>query len=56
MGVIVISSELPEIIGLCDRTLVICEGRIAGEVSSEEMTEEGLLRLASGLSEEEIHS
>ena len=56
VGVIVISSELPEIIGLCDRTLVICEGRIAGEVSSEEMTEEGLLRLASGLSEEEIHS
>ncbi|QIL83495.1 sugar ABC transporter ATP-binding protein [Diaphorobacter sp. HDW4A] len=56
VGVIVISSELPEIIGLCDRALVIREGEIAGEVPSEEMTEEGLLRLASGLSEEENHT
>jgi len=50
VGVIVISSELPEIIGLCDRALVIREGRVAGEMRSDEMSEEGLLRLASGLS------
>ena len=53
VGVIVISSELPEIIGLCDRALVIRDGRLAGELASNEMTEEALLRLASGLCEQE---
>jgi len=53
VGVIVISSELPEIIGLCDRALVIRDGRLAGEVQDKDMTEEALLRLASGLCEEE---
>ena len=53
VGVVVISSELPEIIGLCDRALVIRDGRLAGEVQDNEMTEEALLRLASGLCEEE---
>ncbi|MGJ7606015.1 sugar ABC transporter ATP-binding protein [Variovorax sp. LT1R20] len=54
VGVIVISSELPEIIGLCDRALVIRDGQVAGELESNEMTEEALLRLASGLCEQEI--
>ncbi|MDQ0033960.1 ribose transport system ATP-binding protein [Variovorax boronicumulans] len=53
VGVIVISSELPEIIGLCDRALVIRDGQVAGEVEANEMTEEALLRLASGLCEQE---
>jgi ribose transport system ATP-binding protein len=53
VGVVVISSELPEIIGLCDRALVIRNGRLAGELAASEMTEEKLLRLASGLSAEE---
>ncbi|KIQ30562.1 D-ribose transporter ATP-binding protein [Variovorax paradoxus] len=53
VGVIVISSELPEIIGLCDRALVIRDGQVAGELESNEMTEEALLRLASGLCEQE---
>lgn len=53
VGVIVISSELPEIIGLCDRVLVIHEGRLAGEVASDQMTEEVLLRLASGFTAQE---
>lgn len=53
VGVIVISSELPEIMGLCDRALVIHEGRVAGEMDSANMTEEALLRLASGFTEQE---
>jgi ribose transport system ATP-binding protein len=53
VGVVVISSELPEIIGLCDRALVIRDGRVAGELASNDMTEEALLRLASGLCEQE---
>ncbi|WP_219209362.1 sugar ABC transporter ATP-binding protein [Variovorax boronicumulans] len=52
-GVVVISSELPEIIGLCDRALVIRDGRLAGELQGHDMTEEALLRLASGLCEQE---
>lgn len=55
VGVIVISSELPEIIGLCDRALVIHEGKVAGELSAQDMTEESLLRLASGFSAQEAH-
>ena len=47
VGILVISSELPELIGLCDRVLVVREGRIAGEVSGEDMTEENIMVLAS---------
>lgn len=43
-AVIVISSEMQEIIGTCDRTYVINEGRIAGELSKEEMTQERIMK------------
>ncbi len=49
VGLVVISSELPELIGLCDRIIVIHEGRISGEVTGEAMTEENLMRLAAGI-------
>jgi ribose transport system ATP-binding protein len=48
VGIIVISSELPELIGISDRVIVIRGGRIAGEVTGE-MTEEAVIRLASGV-------
>ncbi len=44
-GVILISSELPEVIGLSDRIIVMKSLRISGEVSREEATEDELLRL-----------
>ena len=47
VGVVVISSELPELIGVCDRVLVVREGRIAGEVSGPDMTEDRIIYLAS---------
>ncbi|MCX2721397.1 sugar ABC transporter ATP-binding protein [Roseibium salinum] len=47
VGIVVISSELPELIGVCDRVLVIREGTIAGEVSGAQMTEENIMHLAS---------
>lgn len=47
VGVVVISSELPELIGLCDRVLVVREGRISGEVTGDQMTEENIMYLAS---------
>jgi ABC-type sugar transport system ATPase subunit len=47
-GVIVVSSEMPELLGLCDRILVMREGRIVGEVQGPSMTEERLIELAMG--------
>jgi ribose transport system ATP-binding protein len=47
--VILISSELPEILGMCDRVLVLHEGRVAGEFDAAATTEEEVLHAASGL-------
>jgi ribose transport system ATP-binding protein len=44
-AVLMISSELSEIVKVCDRTYVMREGRVAGEVSREQMTEETILTL-----------
>ncbi|MBU5349475.1 ABC transporter ATP-binding protein [Paenibacillus sp. LC231] len=43
-GVLVISSELPEIIGICDRIYVMSAGRLTGEVSREQASQETLMR------------
>jgi ABC-type sugar transport system ATPase subunit len=45
---LVISSELPELIGICDRILVMRSGRIVGEIAASEATEQSLLELAIG--------
>jgi ribose transport system ATP-binding protein len=45
----VISSELPEIIGLCHRALVMREGELMGQFSGDELTEEAVMRLAAGV-------
>lgn len=44
---IVISSEMQELIGICDRILVMREGRITGEVSGDTMTEHEIALLAT---------
>lgn len=46
-GILMISSELPELIGLCDRIIVINQGTVTGELMGEEMTEENVMRLAT---------
>ena len=43
-AVIVISSEMPEILGTCDRTYVLNEGHIAGELSKEELSQEKIMK------------
>ena len=48
VGIIMISSELPELLAMSDRILVMHEGRITGELSHEEASQEKVLRLASG--------
>ncbi|QKI81551.1 sugar ABC transporter ATP-binding protein [Kroppenstedtia eburnea] len=49
IGVIIISSEMEELIGTCDRVIVMREGRITGEVAKENLTENNLIKLAMGV-------
>jgi ribose transport system ATP-binding protein len=52
IGIIVISSEMPEIIGICDRVLVMREGRITGEVggpTGKPITQENIMAYAAGV-------
>ena len=48
-AVIMISSEMPEIIGVCDRVAVMHEGKITGCLERNEMTQEKIMQLAAGL-------
>jgi ribose transport system ATP-binding protein len=48
LAIILISSEMAEIIGMCDRVLVMREGQIAGELTSE-ISEEKIIKLAMGV-------
>ncbi|MCP4629503.1 MAG: sugar ABC transporter ATP-binding protein [bacterium] len=49
IGVIMISSELPEIIGMCDRVMVMHEGRKCDIISGDQINEEHIIQLASGM-------
>lgn len=48
VAVLMISSDLEEILGMSDRVLVLHEGRLAGELSRAEMSEEAIMHLATG--------
>lgn len=48
LGVIIISSEMAEIIGMCDRVAVISEGRLTGELNKDQLTELEIMKLAVG--------
>lgn len=48
VAVLMISSELPEVIGMCDRVIVMHEGRIAGELLRGDATQEAIMHLATG--------
>ena len=47
--ILMISSEMEELLGMSDRILVLCEGKLAGEVMKEDFSQEHILDLASGL-------
>ena len=49
VGIILISSDLPEILGMSDRILVMRSGRLAGEFAANEATEERVIACASGV-------
>jgi ABC-type sugar transport system ATPase subunit len=49
VGILLISSDLPELLGLSDRILVMRGGRLAGEFARDQATEEGIIACASGI-------
>ena len=48
-AVIIISSEIPELMGVCDRIAVMAEGHFAGEIGREDFSQETVMRLASDI-------
>ena len=48
VGILFVSSEMEEILGMSDRTLVMHEGRITGELSRDQLSEESVMQLATG--------
>ncbi len=48
-GIVLISSYLPELLNMCDRILVIRDGRIAGEFSRDDFSQEQIIALATGI-------
>ncbi|WBU60595.1 sugar ABC transporter ATP-binding protein [Paracoccus albus] len=49
LAVIMVSSEIPEVLGMSDRVIVMREGRIVAEFAGDEMTPENLVRAAAGI-------
>ena len=47
IGVMFISSEMPEVLGIADRIVVMCDGRVTGELMREEATQEKILEYAT---------
>lgn len=47
MGILITSSELPELISVCDRILVLCEGRLTGELERSEFSEQAIMEAAT---------
>jgi len=55
-GIVLISSEMQEIVGMADRVLVMRHGRIMGELAGGRIAEKDIIRLAMGLNEEPNHA
>ncbi len=53
---IMISSELPELIGMCDRMYVMAKGEITGELQREEFSQEAIMKFATGFEKQEAIS
>jgi ribose transport system ATP-binding protein len=48
VAILFVSSEMEEVLRMSDRTLVMCQGRITGELQRDELSEEAVMRLATG--------
>ena len=47
LAILMISSELPEVLGMADRVLVVCEGRLTVDLARDEATPENVMRAAT---------
>ncbi|MEA5069986.1 MAG: ATP-binding cassette domain-containing protein, partial [Christensenellaceae bacterium] len=47
IGVLFVSSEMPEVLGMADRVIVMCDGRVTGELTIGEATQEKILEMAT---------
>lgn len=56
IAVIFVSSEMPEVMGIADRIIVMCDGRITGEVMARETTQNEILKLATTFEDKKIAS
>ncbi len=49
-----VSSELPEVLGIADRVIVMCDGRITGEVMARETTQNEVLKYATEFEKKQV--
>lgn len=49
IAVIMVSSELPELLGMCDRIIVLSGGRVTGNIMRADFSQECIMRAATGL-------
>ena len=56
IAVIFVSSEMPEVMGIADRIIVMCDGRITGEVMTKDTTQSEILKLATSFEDKKIGS
>ena len=56
IAVMFVSSEMPEVMGIADRIIVMCDGRITGEVSAREATQDEILTMATAFENKGIQS
>ncbi len=54
VAILMISSELPEVLGMCDRILVMHEGHLSGELSRNEATQEKIMQFATGYKKQNV--
>lgn len=56
IAVMFVSSEMPEVMGIADRIIVMCDGRITGEVMAKDTTQNEILTLATNFEDKKINS
>ena len=56
IAVVIVSSEMPEVMGVADRIIVMCDGRITGEVMAKETTQNEILTLATSFENKKLAS
>ena len=54
IAVMFVSSEMPEVMGLADRIIVMCDGRITGELTAAEATQDSILKMATSFKSKNI--